>query len=78
VHKREGFGLPLSKLLALLGRMLAKTDQPSFIRVHHQFELTHLALGSPRTVRASLLVLKVCESGAPDGTYSPASLPGGC
>jgi hypothetical protein len=38
---REGFGLPLSKLLPLLGRMRANPDKPSFIRVHRQFELAH-------------------------------------
>src|ERR1700726_3009168 len=37
----KGFGLPLSKLLTLLGRVAAKADQPGFVRVQRQFELAH-------------------------------------
>src|ERR1700680_3518366 len=41
----ESFGLPLSKLLTLLGRVAAKADQPGFVRVQRQFELAHSFLG---------------------------------
>jgi pimeloyl-ACP methyl ester carboxylesterase len=41
VEEVEGFGLPLPELRPLLGRVPAKADQPGFIRVQRQFELSH-------------------------------------
>jgi hypothetical protein len=48
----EGLGLPLSKLLPLLGRVAAKADQPGFVRVQRRFELAHSFLELSRNVRA--------------------------
>ena len=54
----EGFGLPLSKFLTLLGRMTAKTDQPGFVRVQRQFELTHSFLEFVKERPHLMLMLK--------------------
>lgn len=54
----EGFGLPLSKLLTLLGRVAAKADQPGFVRVQRQFELAHSVLEFVEERPRLMLVLK--------------------
>ena len=54
----EGFGLPLSKLLTLLGRVAAKADQPGFVRVQRQFELAHSFLEFLKERPRLVLVLK--------------------
>ena len=54
----EGFRLPLSKLLALLGRVTAKADQPGFVRVLRQFELAHSLLKIVKERSCLVLMLK--------------------
>jgi len=54
----EGFGLPLSKLLTLLGRIADKADQPGFVRVQRQLELAHSFLEFVKERPRLMLVLK--------------------
>jgi hypothetical protein len=54
----EGFRLPLSKLLTLLGRVAAKADQPGFVRVQRQFELAHSLLEIVKERPCLVLMLK--------------------
>src|SRR5205807_2371638 len=54
----EGFGLPLSKLLTLLGRVAAEADQPGFVRVQRQFELAHSFLEFVKERPRLVLMLK--------------------
>jgi hypothetical protein len=48
----EGFGLPLSELSALLGRMAAKADQLGIVRVQRQFKVAHSLVEIVEDVRA--------------------------
>src|ERR1700739_5093784 len=54
----ESFGLPLSKLLTLLGRVAAEANQPGFVRVQRQFELAHSFLEFVEERPRLVLVLK--------------------
>src|SRR3989454_10521634 len=54
----EGFRLPLSAFLTLLGRVAAKADQPGFVRVQRQFELAHSLLEIVKERLCLVLMLK--------------------
>ena len=54
----EGFWLPLSKLLTLLGRVAAKADQPGFVPVQRQFKLAHSLLEIVKERPCLVLILK--------------------
>src|ERR1700739_2342303 len=54
----ESFGLPLSKLLTLLGRVAAEANQPGFVRVQRQFELAHSFLEFVKERPSLVLMLK--------------------
>jgi len=54
----EGFGLPLSKSLALLDRMATKADQPGFRRMQGQIEQTQSLLEVVKERPRLMLMLK--------------------
>src|ERR1700736_5765946 len=70
----ESFGLPLSELLTLLGRVAAKADQPGFVRVQRQFELTHSFLEFVKERPRLVLVLKADDGVSGAGEFHPRAL----